>query len=235
MNTQPIYKALRITGASSLILFPLLLMIAFGMHYQNLSDFFVIKLKYIPLTAEHSVNTLMGSDANRIFINPHLVGYFAIPFMLFAALTLGYVLIKATPWFAFIGTLLSGFGTIFLGGVFSAWLSFSAIGNLPVTKADVAIDAIKVLSEMQGPLAVTTYLSVLSLIGFLVLAVGLFKSNIVPRWSAILLFIGTLFIIIFMELDNLMFIGALLMLIGFTPVIKRLLLSNKYKWDSWVK
>jgi hypothetical protein len=57
----------------------------------------------------------------------------------------------------------------------------------------------------------------------MVLAVGLFFSRIVPKWSAILIFIGNLTILVFMDLDNLMLIGAFVMLLGMLPTSLKLL------------
>ena len=222
MPNQKAIKTMQIIGGISLILFPLILMVAFAMHFQSISEFFIFKLKYMQGPVESTVNMLMGSDAARRYINPHLIAYFSVPFMVFASLALGYVLFKKKPWFALIGTLTTLVGSVFISGVFAAWLSFSAIGNMSVNQFDGAVSAFRELTTMQGPLAMTTYLSVLSLLGFLVLAVGLFQSRIVPKWSASLIFIGNLMIIVFMDLDNWMLIGALLMLIGIMPVSKSL-------------
>jgi len=51
-----------------------------------------------------------------------------------------------------------------------------------------------------------------------VLAVCLFLSRVVRKWSAVMIFIGNLMIIVFMDLDNWMFIGASIMLIGMVPI-----------------
>lgn len=222
MSNQKVIKIIKRFGGISLILYPAGFLLAFLMHFSSVSEFFVFKFKYVQGPVEYTVKLLMGPDAAAGFINPHLVGYFAVPFMLFASLALGYVLFKEKPWFALIGTSLACVGTIFLGGVFAAWLSFAAIGNMPPDQFEAAVSAFRELTTMQGPLAITSYLSVLGLLGFLVLAIGLFKSRIVPKWSAGLIFIGNLMIIVFMDLDNLMAIGAFLMLLGFLPISLRL-------------
>lgn len=218
---------MQVIGGASLILFPLILMAAFAMHFQSIGDFFVFKFKYEQAPIEKTVTMLMGPDALRNFTAPHLVAYFAVPLMILAALTLGYVVFWEKPWLAFIGTTLTLVGSVFLAGVFAAWLSFSAIGNMPANQAESAASAFKVLTEMQGPLALTTFLSVLSLLGFLILSVGLFSSRIVAKWSPSLIFIGNLMIIVFMDLDNWMFIGALLILLGMLPISLRLIKSER--------
>lgn len=229
MKNEKTIKAMQIVGGTSLILFPFVLMVAFGMHFQNISEFFVIKFKYEQVPVENTVTMLMGPDAMRNFIAPHLIAYFSVPFMVFASLVLGYFLFRKKPWFAFIGVSLTLVGSVFLAGVFAAWLSFSAIGNMSLNQIEGATTALRELTRMQGPLAMITYLSVLSLLGFLVLAVGLIKSQIVPKWSPLLIFIGNVMIIIFMDLDNWMFVGAFLMLLGFLPISWKLFKNEEFE------
>ncbi len=222
MKNKDIKRVMRMIGGISIIIFPLILMVAFSLHFNTLAEFFVFKFKYVQVPVEETVNMLMGPDAARNFITPHLLAYFSVPFMIISSLTMGYVLFRKKPWFAFIGGLLTGSGSVFLAGVFAAWLSFAAIGNMPPDQIEGAVSAFKALTEMQGPLALITYLSVLSLLGFLVLSIGLFVSRMVPRWSASSIFIGNLLIIAFMDLDNWMFIGAFLILIGGIPISLKL-------------
>ena len=232
MNNQKTIKTMQVMGGISLILFPLILMVAFAMHFQSISEFFVFEFKYEQASVASTVAMLMGPDAMRNYTGPHITAYFSVPLMIFASLALGYVLFKKKPWFAFIGASLTLFGSVFLAGVFAAWLSFSAIGNMPPNQVEGAVSALEALTDMQGPLAMTTYLSILSLLGFLVLAIGLFKSHIVPKWSPSLIFVGTLMIIVFMDLDNLMFFGALLMLLGMLPISLKLLKSEELNGGS---
>ncbi len=222
MENQKVILLMKRIGGVSLIFSPLTLIIGFAMHFQNIGEFFVFKLKYVQVPIEESVKMLMSSEAARNFINPHLVAYFAVPFMIFASLAIGYLIFKQKPWIAFIGTAMTVIGSVFIGGVFAAWLSFAAIGNMALDQFEYAVSAFKELTTMQGPLVLISYLSIFSLLGFMVLAVGLFKSSIVPKWSASLLFIGYLIIIAFMDLDNLMLIGAVLILIGSIPISKLL-------------
>lgn len=226
MERQKVIKLMKKIGGISLIVYPLIFIVAFAMHFKSISEFFVFKLKYVQGPVEETVRMLMSSDGAMGFTIPHIVGYFAVPFMLFSALALGYVLFKKKPLTALIGTSLSSIGCIFLGGVFAAWTSFAAIANMPANQFEYAVSALSELTTMQGPLALTTYLSVLSLLGFLVLAVGLFQSRAVPRWSASLIFVGNLMIILFMDLDNWMLIGSLLMLIGMLPIALKLIKGN---------
>lgn len=218
MKNQKAVTLLKKISGISLILFPLLLMVAFGMHYDNLSDFFRFELRYEPNSTQGFMNTLTGPNHDRLYTNPHLLAYLSVPFLMISGLYCGYVLVKQKPWYAISGALMTLVGGVFLSGVFASWLSFAAVGNLAPDQIAGAIPALEALTEMQGPLAFMTYMSALSLVGLIVLAAGLYASQIVPKWSASLIFIGNLLILVFMDLDNWMFIGALLILIGSLPL-----------------
>jgi hypothetical protein len=178
------------------------------------------------------MNTLAGPNASRLYTIPHLVGYLGLPLLISTALCLSSILFKKRPWFALVGASLACIGAIYMGGVFGTWLSFAAIGNVTAAQVEGAIPALEALTKMQGALLLTSILSALSLLGLMVLAVGLFISRIVPRWSAIMIFIGNLMIIAFMDLDNLMFIGAFIMLLGMAPISLKLLKKGKYEEDT---
>lgn len=225
-SAQRAQRILRTAGAASLLLFPLMLIVAFAMHYTSVGEFFEINLSYVQVPVDRTIAMFMGDNAGRMYVWPHLFGYFSVPMMIAASLTLGYVLFERAPWFALIGSALTVIGAIFLGGVFAAWLSFAALGNLPADQTGAAVAALTVLTEMKGPLAMTTYLSVFTFLGFMVLAVGLFRARIVPRWSPVSLFLGNVMIMAFMDIDNLMLAGAVLMLAGLAPLSRSLLLGS---------
>jgi hypothetical protein len=222
MNNRLIKKILARGGALSLILFPVLLMASFGLHFERLADFFVFKVKYVPNGVSETMATFSGPNAFRLFILPHLVGYFSFPFMIFSSLALAYVLFKQRPWFGIIGAALTCIGSVFLAGLFAIWLSFAAIGNVPAEQIESSLPALAALTQMQGFLSLTTSLSGLGLLGLLILGIGLFKSTVVPRWSGALVVLGTALIMIFTDLDNWMFIGALCIFIGCIPVALKL-------------
>lgn len=218
MKNQQVKVIMRIVGAASLVIFPLALMLAFALHYDNLADFFVFEFRYEPSPAREFMNTLISSSRSRLYTIPHGIAYLSIPLLIATALWLGSILFREKPYFALIGTSMACIGAIYLGGLFGAWLSFAAIGNVTAEQVEGAIPALEALTEMQGPLLLTTILSSLGLLGLMVLAVGLFISAIVPKWSALMIFIGNLIIFIFMDLDNWMFIGAFIMLLGMARI-----------------
>lgn len=226
MKNQKAKNTLLRIVAVSLILFPLILMVAFASHYTNLADFFTFELKYEPNSTSAFMDTLTGPNRLRSYTIPHGIAYFSVPFMLVVILYLGYLLRNRQPWLALVGAVLGSLGAIYLGSLFGTWLSFDAIGNLDSGQAAGALPALAALTEMQGILLLTTMLSALSLVGLLILAVGMFIGHVGPRWASGLVAFGNLLILVFMDLDNWMFIGALMILIGFTPLISNALRGN---------
>lgn len=218
MKTQRADQLINIIGAISLLVYPILLMLAFAMHFKSLGDFFDFELVYRQNSAADFMATLSGPDKDRLFMFPHYLGYAAMPFMLATALVLGKLLYQKRPAHAFMGAGLSLLGVIYMAGVFATWLSFAAVGNVPTDIIEPATQVLKELTSMQGALMYSTILSVFSLLGMVILGVGLYNSNVTSKWSAVLIILGHLFIIVFMDLDNWMLIGSLLMLIGLYPV-----------------
>jgi hypothetical protein len=198
-------------------------MLAFALHFDNISEFFEFRLRYEPNSASEFMATLSNPNEVTQYTVAHGVGYLSLPLLVGTGFCLGYVLFRTKPWISIIGTSLACTGAIYMGGVFGSWLSFAAIGNVASDQIQGAIPVLEVLTEMQGPLLLTSMLSALSLVGIMVLAVGLFLGRVVPRSSAALIFIGNLTILVFTDLDNWMFIGALLMLLGMAPISWRLL------------
>lgn len=217
-RTERARAFMRMAGAVCLVLFPLALMLAFALHFDSVSEFFVFRLRYEPNTPSEFLATLADPNEASQYTAAHGVGYLSLPLFIATGLCLSYILFKAKPWIALAGASLVCTGAIYMGGLFGTWLSFAAIGNVTPNQIQGAIPVLASLTEMQGPLMLTTILSALSLVGMLVLAVGLFLGRVVPRWSAAMIFIGNLMILVFTDLDNWMFIGALVMLIGMAPI-----------------
>ncbi len=229
MKSEKAESIIRVAGSISLIMFPLILMLAFALHFESFSDFFVFELRYEPNTAAEFMDTLINPAAARRYTIAHGVGYLGLPLMISTALYLSYFLFKKRPWYALIGGTLTCIGSVYLGGVFGAWLSFAAVGNVTVDQVEGAIPVLEALMEMQGPLLLTSILSALSLLGLMVIATGLFLSRIVPGWSAVMIFIGNLLILVFMDRDNWMFMGAFIMLLGLAPISLKLLKPGQYE------
>ena len=174
MENRTIDRFTRVVGAASLLLFPSLLILVFALHFQSVADFFTFRWKYEPVPARQTVTRLIAEAGGEpILHDPHVLAYLSVPWLLAMALTMARLLWRRKPWLALVGATLSCTGAVFLGGLFATWSAFPALGRMPAEQIESAIVAWEVLTAPQGVLLLTTYLSYLSLLGLIVLAVGL--------------------------------------------------------------
>ena len=223
MNNQKIITNLCRLGAISLVAFPALLIIAFIFHFTGeftLADFLKLKFTYVQPSPERFMEVLR-SNSPMAFVLPHLILYLALPLGIPAVIYLGTFLFERKPLLSIVGISTSVIGVIYMGGVFGSWLSFSAIGNVSADQVAGAIPALAALIKEQGMLMMTSMLAGLGLLGFMIIAAGLFYTRAIPRWQAALIFAGNLMIIAFMDIDNLTLIGSTLWFIGTLPFLKR--------------
>jgi hypothetical protein len=78
------------------------------------------------------------------------------------------------------------------------------------------------LVRMKGMLKFFTLTAYLSFISIIILAAGLIWAKKFKVMNMLSLVIGSALFVVFMDMDNWMFIGALLLLLGFLPVSKKL-------------
>jgi hypothetical protein len=223
MNNQKIITNLYRIGAISSVAFPALLIIAYIFHFMGeftFADFLKLKLIYVQPSPERFMD-VFRSNSPMAFVLPHLIIYLALPLAIISVVYLGALLFKRKPLLSIIGISTSVIGAIYMGGVFGSWLSFSAIENVSADQVAGAIPALAALIKEQGMLLMTSMLSGLSLLGFLIITAGLFYTRAISRWQAALIFAGNLMIIAFMDIDNLMLIGAILWFIGTVPFLKK--------------
>jgi hypothetical protein len=222
---------LRDVGSISLLALPIMLATAFALHYTALSDFFAFTFTKPPYSAETLRQTLLSEDGGfRRFTLPHLVGYLALPLFISSSLTIAASISKRVPWHAFFGVAFTCFGVVFMGGVFGAWLSFAAVGNIQEQAAVNLLAVLQALTTMQGALMLSSALSAFTFLGMIILGVGLYQSRITPRWSAALFVLGNALILLFIDLDNWMFTGATLMVIGILPLSIKLFHQEGAPW-----
>jgi hypothetical protein len=219
MSHRNAQVALRLGGSLSLVVFPSLFMLVFLLHMESFSEVLQFRLAHEPYVASEIMDGLIDRPRSwRYYVLPHLVGYISMPFLIAAALCLGYILFESRPWTAIVGTTMSCIGAVFMGGMLAMWLSFDAVGNVAPSDVVGAIPALEELIAMQGPLLVSTVLTGLSLLGLMVLSIGLFLSRVVPRWAAAAILLGSLMMSTFIDVDNLMLAGALITLAGMVPI-----------------
>lgn len=197
----------------------MMFMAVFALHMESPAEIFQFKLRHDPYDATEIMMSLTDpARSQRYYVLPHMLGYLSMPVLICAALSLGYILFRAKPWFAIIGATMTCIGAVFMAGMLAMWLSFAALGNVSAEHVAGAIPALGALMEMQGPLLLSTVLTGFSLLGLMVMAVGLFLSDLVPKWCAVMIFVGSLMMSVFIDVDNLMFIGALVTFVGMAPI-----------------
>jgi|GEM_PF-2494392 len=223
MKNQKVVTALQRIGIFSSIAFPAILIFSFFIHHIGeftMADLFTLKFRYIQPTPERFME-LFRSESAIDFIIPHLIIYLALPLVIPAVAYLGSLLFKNKPWLSIIGVSVSLIGIVFMGGVFGSWLSFIAIGNVSSDLVAGAIPFIEAVTRNNGLLMLTSSLAALSLIGFMIITAGLFFTRSIARWQSVLIFLGNLIIITFMDIDNLMLVGSLMWLLGILPFLKK--------------
>lgn len=223
MDNQKIISTLYRIGKFSSIAFPTVLVISFIIHHMGeyaMADMIKLKLIYTPPSPERFME-LFRAESIIDFILPHLIIYLAIPLGIPSIVYLGSFLFEKKPLLTIVGISTSLIGIVFMGGVFGSWLSFTAVGNVSTDQIAGAIPVIKELTRNQGMLMMTSMLGGLSLLGFMVIAAGLFFTRVIPRWQSAMIFFGNAIIIIFMDIDNIMLVGSLFWLIGILPFLKK--------------
>lgn len=201
MNRKAI-TFVKVLGAISLILAPLLTFIGWGIAHDSLSTFFNLNFSYEATDA--TANLTPSSDESHIFryyLLPHYFIYASMPVYIGLGLCLMYIGYKKTPWHSFIGIILSIIGAVYFIGVLGAFLSIP-MGTV----------------NMTNILKLSFGLSMLVFIGNILLGISLYKSGIIARWSSLLFILGNVLILIFPGIENWMAVGSLLMIAGLLPL-----------------
>ena len=159
------------------------------------------------------------------FIMAHFTAFLTVPLFLISIFVLSRFLYAEKPLFT-IGCVITGIiGCMALAAVFGAWLSFSGIATVNENNYEGARAGFIELLKMKGMLKIITMGSYLSFISIMMLATGLIWTKKFNTWNMLSIIIGCMLFVLFMDLDNWMFVGSLFLLIGFIPVNKRLRLK----------
>lgn len=217
MGHSPIRKTL----ALALLLFPLLSVLAFALHFHSLSGFFHFRWTRPPYNGEGLFNALVSGRGHGFFI-AHVIVYAAVPFLLVAVLVLSWYLLPHYPWAAFLGAVLGVLGCLAMAGVVSTWLSFASVSTVPLQYYEGARAALVELTRVQGMLKWNTLCSYAIFAGLIVLAVGLWMCRQFPKGNMLCILAGSLLFFLFMDMDNWMLIATILLFFGFLPAVKRL-------------
>ena len=219
MDTNRIF--IRKTIANSILVFPFTLLLGFAMHFSSLEKFFKFRLVKPVYNAEHMFHMLTGGHSH-LFVVAHAIVFIAIPLMLLVILVLAWFLYEKLPLMAFVGAVIGVVGCVAMAGVLSTWLSFSAVGRVTPENYEGAKAALIELTRMQGVLKTVTAVSYLTFIGMIILAAGLLQMGTFKKWNMLSIMLGSALFLAFMDLDNWMFIGTVLILIGLIPVSRKL-------------
>ena len=216
---DPIRRAL----AGALLAFPCLFILVFLMHFRHWSDFFQLRLHFLPRTPETVVTTLITARNSWPMIHdPHVLGYLSLPLIPLCAFALYLVGRRERPLASACAMMLTVTGTIYLGGVLGMWTTFyRGLGLVAPSNTEGAIATFRALTTNQGAFFLTTTLAKLAMLGLLVQALTLLGR--IQTWAVACIALGALLFLLFWDLDNWMMIGTLLMLAGFLPVRRALL------------
>ncbi len=203
---------IRITGACSLILAPLLTAIGWGISHDSIASFFSFNL--LRKDTNGTIHLSASSDPYLIFryyLLPHYFIYASMPVYIAAGLTLMQLTYKKAAWYSFAGAILSIIGGVYFIGVLGAFLS-NPIGSVIMTNI----------------LKISFALCILVFVGNILLGIALYKTAVIPKRAALVFILGNLLILVFPGIENWMTTGSVLMLIALLPLAKKILFNNTH-------
>lgn len=202
-----------------LLLFPVTMMLGFLLHFRSFESFFQFKLSHGTYNAGSLFDTLV-SGRGHIFTVAHFVVFLAIPLFMLAILILSWFLFPDRPLLAFTGAAIGMTGCTCMAGMIAIWLSFTGIYGVDMQYYEGAKAGFIQLVEMKGILKFMTIGSYGCFISMIILAAGLIKQF--SLWNMLAIIAGAVLFLIFMDLDNWMFIASVLLLTGFISLSKKL-------------
>ena len=208
----------------ALVGLPLLWLLMFALHFRSLAAFFAFHARYVPVPAAEQVTRLIQAQ-NRapILHDPHLIGYLSLPLLVLGAFGLYALGRRVRPVVAALGISLTVSGSLFLGGVFGLFTAvFRGLGDVDIRYADGAIATYAAVTANHGAYGLTRCLAQLALLGIGVQAAALWRAPGVPLRVPLLVAAGCALFLAFWDVDNVMFVGALLLIAGFVPLAREL-------------
>lgn len=212
---------LKKTAAVVLLAFPAIMMLAFIMHFNSFHSFLNFRFSRDIYDAGKLFDLLVSSGGHG-FIMAHFVAILAVPLFFMAIMILGSLLYPDKPLIAIMGVIIGTIGCTAMAAVFGAWLSFTGIATVDKSAYAGARIAFIELVRMKGPLKIFTSLSNLCFISIIILTTGLIWTKKFDLWRMLCIILGAILFIIFMDMDNWMFVGSLLLLLGFMPISRKL-------------
>lgn len=204
-----------------MVLFPLMFIAVFAMHFQHPGDLLHFRSHYVPNDPAKVVTGLVRAQ-NRwpLFADPHVLGYLGLPLLPVCAYAL-YVLGRTKrPLLSGVALFVTVTGTIYLGGIFGMWTAFyRGLGNVDPKYTEGAIATFQGMTAPHGAFLITTTLGKLAMIGLALQALILLEVCGMPKWAVACVVLGCILFVRFWDIDNWMLVGVMLIMVGFVPAV----------------
>lgn len=220
MSSSTADRVLLASQRWALIALPSLLIAVFVLHFRGAADFLHFKSAYTPRPPADVVSSLIAAgNRGPLIHDPHVIAYLALPLFLLCASGLYALGRQVRPMASLAAMAVSVTGVIYLGGLFGMWAAFyRGLGDVDPRYVEGAIATFAAMSAAKGAFLLTTTLAKLAFVGLAMQALLLSGMRLLPRWSPVLVAVGSALFLCFWDLDNWMLIGAVLMLAGFVPM-----------------
>ena len=146
----------------------------------------------------------------------HLLEFLCAPLLIIMALHYKNILRKKVPILSFLGVCMVFIGALMLLGNKSALcLTISGFDTLNDQQLFQLIPGLNMMLRKEGMMAVLWLLPLLPL-GYVLIAITLFKSNYVPKWQSVMLIIGSL-LLANPEIEVINFFASFFLAAGLIP------------------
>ncbi|MGD8813959.1 MAG: hypothetical protein PVI78_05725 [Anaerolineales bacterium] len=182
MRNKTLETTKRIGTGLSFILYPIFAGIAFFAHPNLLS--LEVGGPVADKVAEFHGNAFMHFG--------HFMMFLGVPLLIVTTIKFMRMLEGRSDWLGFIGGVMAVFGAIVLAADKTALcLVMSAFESVPEAQYAGLLPGIEALFGFKGYIAILYFLPLLP-VGVLIQAVGLYRTNVIPRWSSVLIIISML-------------------------------------------
>ncbi len=206
-DSNSLDRVKRIGTGLAFIIFPLVFVVAFAGHSGLLSPHFLSPQELI-VRARGDAFLQFGHAL--VTMNTGLLVVVSIHFMRLLDDT-------SSAWAGLIGAILAVFGALMLAADKGALcLTMSALDNLPNEDFAQMMPGLLVMFAKEGWLVLLWGIMLLP-IGFAIQAVGLLRSNVIPRWQSASLLIGVLFVATPDGVEIVNLTASILLAIAFVP------------------
>lgn len=200
---------------------PLLLTLVFWMHLRSLARLLDFQLAYTPPSAEATVKWLVAHGPQAFLLHdPHVIAYLVLPLFLVVAQALRAGSRDRHPLASRLAHAVTVVGTIYLGGLFGMWTAFyDGLAHVDASQIAGATATFAAMTAPRGAFLLTTTLAKLAFVGLALQGLLLWGRDLHTRIAAVAIGLGSLLFLAFWDLDNWMFVGSVLMLIGIASLL----------------